>query len=83
MLSAVYNTNMEDGSIIRNALRKAIEANPKSRYTIARETKIPEPTLCLFMQGKRGMLLERLEYLADYLGLEITIRPKKGAKKNG
>lgn len=80
MISMVYNTNMEDSSIIRNALRKAIATNSKSRYTIAKETGIPEPTLCLFMQGKRGMLLDRLEYLAEYLGLEIIIRPKKGAK---
>ena len=70
----------EDNSRIRQAIRHAIEVSDQSRYRIAKETGISEPALCMFLHGQRGMTLERLEYLADYLGLEIIIRPQKGRK---
>ena len=70
-------------SLICQAIRKAIKADSRTRYRIFKDTDISEPMLCLFMQGKREMGIDRLELLADYLGLEITIRPKKGGKKHG
>ena len=72
-----YNNNMSE---IRKAIREAVEADERSRYRLAKETGISEPMLCLFMQGKRGMTLDRLELLADHLNLEITIRPRRRKK---
>ncbi len=76
--STRYNTDMSE---IRKAIRKAIAADKgRSRYQLAKETKISESMLCLFMQGKRGMTLERLERLAEHLDLEIIIRKRKRSK---
>ena len=75
--STRYNTDMSE---IRRAIREAIEADKRSRYQLAKETGISEPMLCLFMQDKRGMTLDRLERLAKHLNLEITIRPKRRKK---
>jgi len=78
--STRYNTDM---SKIRKALRAAIQAEKKkgrSRYQLAKETGISESMLCLFMSGKRGMTLDRLERLADHLDLEIVIRKRKRRK---
>ena len=77
MKSTGYNTDMSE---IRKAIRKAIDADERSRYRLAKETGIPESTLCLFMQGKRGMTLDRLERLAKHLNLEIIIRKRKRSK---
>ncbi len=71
-----YSTLMAATSRIREAIRKAMEDHPKTRYRIAKETGISESMLSLFAAGKRGMTLERLEYLAEYLDLDIIIRPK-------
>ena len=77
LTSTHYNTDM---SKIRKAIREAIEADERSRYRLAKETGISEPMLCLFMQGKRGMTLDRLERLAEHLNLEIVIRKRKRSK---
>ena len=77
MKSPRYNTDM---SKIRKAIREAIDADERSRYRLAKETGISEPMLCLFMQGKRGMTLDRLELLAEHLNLEIVIRKRKRSK---
>ncbi len=74
-----YLAGMDDTSKVREALRHALAAHPKSRYRIAKESGISESMLSLFAAGKRGMTLERLELLADYLGLEIVVQPKGGA----
>ena len=69
---------MTDKSTIRQAVREALRTAEKSRYRIAKETGLSETALGLFLHGHRGMTLDRLEYLADYLNLEIIIRPKDG-----
>jgi transcriptional regulator with XRE-family HTH domain len=76
MQYTLYNLLMATTSRIREAIRQAMEAHPKTHYRIAKETGISQSMLSLFAAGKRGMTLERLEYLADYLGLDIIIRPK-------
>jgi len=63
-----------------DALRTAIKKSPVSQYRIAKDTPITKSELSLFSRGIRGMGLDRMELLADYLGYEIIIRPKKGAK---
>lgn len=61
-------------------IRKAIDQNEKSRYAMSKETGISQSHLCQFMNGSRGLSYETLEILADYLGFEIIIHPKKKRK---
>lgn len=73
-------------SKILDELKAAIGASDQSRYRIAQETGIAEAALSRLMSGERGLSVESVEILADYLGLEITIRPKrrrKGGKSYG
>ena len=68
-------------SEILSSIRQAIEASPKSRYRIAEETGISESALSRLISGERGLSVESVEKLAEYLELEIVIRPKR-RKKN-
>ncbi len=67
-------------SQLLDAIRKAIEASGKTRYRIAQESGIAESVLSRLMSGERGLSIDGLEQLADYLGLEISIRPAKRKK---
>ncbi len=58
-------------------IRDAIEASGKTRYRIAQESGIAESMLSRLMSGERGLSIDALETLADYLGLEIVMRPKR------
>ncbi len=58
-------------------IRDAIEASGKTRYRIAQESGIAESVLSRLMSGERGLSIDTLEQMADYLGLEIIIRPKR------
>ncbi len=62
---------------ILDDIRKAIEASGKSRYRISKDTGISEGQLCELMAGTKGLSIEALERLADYLGLEVVARPKR------
>ena len=62
-------------------LRNAIEASDKTRYRIAQESGIAESVLSRLMSGERGLSIDALELLADYLGLEVTIQPKRRRRK--
>ena len=66
---------------ILNDIRKAIEASDKTRAQISRETGISESRLCQLMAGTKGLSIEALELLADYLGLEIVARRKRRRKR--
>lgn len=61
-----------------NMLRKAMESSGQSRYRISKETGIAESVLSRFMSGETALTVETVERLADYLGLEIVLRPKRG-----
>ena len=58
-------------------VRAAIEASGKTRYRIAKDTGVTQPQLSRLMSGERGLSIEALECLIDYLGMEIIIRPKR------
>ena len=64
-----------------NQIRDAIGASGESRYRIAKETGIAESVLSRLMSGKRGLSIDALETLADYLGLDIVMRPKRRRRK--
>jgi transcriptional regulator with XRE-family HTH domain len=58
-------------------MRKAIETSGQSRYRISKDTGVAESVLSRFMSGKTALTVETVERLADYLGLEIVLRPKR------
>jgi transcriptional regulator with XRE-family HTH domain len=66
--------------MLLKAIRTAIESSEVTRYRIAKDTGISQPQLSRLMGGKAGLSIEALERLADYLGLEIIIRPKRQRK---
>ena len=72
-----------DMSKIIETIRTTLLESPIKQSRIAKDTPLTKSELSLFSRGIRGMGLDRLELLADYLGLEIIIRPKKGGKKHG
>ena len=67
-------------SNILDAIREAIETGDKTRYRIWKDTGISESQLSKLMRGKRGLSIEALERLAEYLNLEIVIRKRKRSK---
>jgi len=69
--------NEEQMATILDEIRAAIRDSDKTCYRIAKDTGISESQLSLFMNGKRRLSVETLERLAAYLGLEVTLRPKK------
>ena len=69
------------GMEILDAIRDAIEASGKSRYQLARESGVAESVLSRLISGERGMSVGTVERMADALGLEIVVRPKRRRRK--
>lgn len=59
-----------------DSLRQAIHESEQSRYQIAKGSGIAASQLARLANGQRGLSVESAERLADYLGLQITIKPK-------
>ena len=72
-----YNDGMAE---ILEQIRRMIEASGKTRYRIAKESGIAQSQLSRLMSGERGLSVETLQTLANYLQLEIVIRPKRRRK---
>lgn len=66
---------------IHDAICNAIEGSDKTRYRISKDTGISQTQLSRVMSGERGLSIDALERLADYLGLEITMRPKQRRRR--
>ena len=66
-------------SKMTDQLRQAIDDSGLTRYRIAKETGISEATLSKFYLGQRGLSMEALNALGEYLGLRIVMdrKPKK------
>lgn len=58
-------------------LKEAIEKSAKSRYRIAKDTEIEESALSRFISGKRGLSMEAIDRLLEYLGLEVVEKSKR------
>jgi transcriptional regulator with XRE-family HTH domain len=67
-------------SQILDAIREEMDASGKTRYRIWKDTGISESQLSKLMRGKRGLSIEALERLAEYLDLEVVIRKRKRSK---
>lgn len=60
---------------ISDQLRKAVRQSGKSVYRIAKDCGIAEPHLHFFLNKERGLGLDNIDRLADYLKLELC--PKR------
>lgn len=63
-----------------DAIRRAVETSGKTRYRIAKESGVSAAQLSRLVNGERGMTVDTIERLADYLDLQITIEPKATTK---
>jgi transcriptional regulator with XRE-family HTH domain len=64
---------------LSDQIRAAVESCGKSRYQICKDTGIHQAALSRFMAGT-GITTSTLDKLAEYLGLEITVRPESRTK---
>lgn len=62
-------------------IRRAVDTSGKTRYRIAKESGVSAGQLSRLVNGERGMTVETIERLAEYLGLKISIQPKNKTKK--
>ena len=60
-----------------DAICEAIETSGKTRYGIAKDTGISQTQLSRLMSAERGLSIDTLERLAEYLDLEIVIRKRR------
>jgi transcriptional regulator with XRE-family HTH domain len=63
-----------------DAIREAVETCGKTRYVIAKESGVSAGQLSRLVNGQRGLRVETIEKLADYLGLRIVIESKTKIK---
>ena len=57
---------------LTDQLRQAIDESGLTRYQIAKETGIDESALAKFYNGHRGLSMEALNTLGEYLELTIV-----------
>jgi len=62
---------------VSDQLRAALRAAPVSRYRIEQEIGIRQSVTSRFVAGKRGLSMETLDSLADFLDLELRPRATK------
>jgi transcriptional regulator with XRE-family HTH domain len=64
---------------LSDQVRQAIDDSGLTRYRIAVETGMDESALAKFYNGHRGLSLNALDRLGEYLGLRIVMdrKPKK------
>jgi len=63
-------------------IRRAVRRSGFSHYRICFETRLDTGQFSRFMTGKRGLSLEALDRLADFLGLRIIDgRSKRRTKR--
>ena len=62
-------------------LRAAIEQAGVTRYQIAKDTGVDQATLSRFVVSGRGLSIEAVDKLCEYLDLEIVERQKKRSSR--
>jgi len=65
---------------LTDQLRQAIDDCGLTRYQIAKQTGIDESALAKFYNGHRGLSMEALNALGEFLQLKITLGRKPGKK---
>ena len=67
--------------LVTDQLRQAIDDSGLTRYRIAKETGISESALAQFFNGHRGLSMEALNALGEFLQLRITLGRKPEKKE--
>lgn len=67
---------------LTEAIRAAIQASDETPYAIAKGAKVARSQLSRLLSGESGMTVDTLERVADYLGLQITVKPKAKLRKD-
>jgi transcriptional regulator with XRE-family HTH domain len=68
-------------ALLTDQLRQAIDESGLTRYQISKATGIDESALAKFYNGHRGLSMEALNALGEFLRLTITLGRKPGPKK--
>ncbi len=66
--------------LITDQLRQAIDDSGLTRYRIAKETGVSESALAQFYNGHRGLSMDALNALGEFLQLTIILGRKPGKK---
>lgn len=66
---------------LTDQLRQAIDDSGLTRYQIAKATRIDESALAKFYNGHRGLSMDALNALGEFLQLTITLGHKVGPEK--
>ena len=66
--------------LLTDQLRQAIDDSGLTRYQIAKATGIDESALAKFYNGHRGLSMEALNALGEFLQLQITLGRKPDQK---
>ena len=68
-------------NLLTDQLRKAIDDSGLTRYEIAKQTGIDESALAKFYNGHRGLSMEALNALGEYL--QLTVHQGRKPEKKG
>jgi transcriptional regulator with XRE-family HTH domain len=66
--------------LLTDQLRQTIDDSGLTRYNIAKATGIDESALAKFYNGHRGLSMDALNALGEFLQLTITLGRKPGKK---
>jgi transcriptional regulator with XRE-family HTH domain len=66
---------------LTDQLRQAIDDSGLTRYQIAKKTGIDESALAKFYNGHRGLSMDALNSLGEFLQLKIMLGRKPSKKK--
>ena len=67
-------------NLLTDQLRQAIDDSGLTRYQIAKATGIDESALAKFYNGRRGLSMDALNALGEYLQLTIALGRKPGKR---
>ncbi|WP_428389904.1 hypothetical protein [Mucisphaera sp.] len=73
---------MADRLPFSEQLRRAVDADSRTRYAICKATGIPQASMSKFMQGRIGLSRENLDLLINELGLVLVKRSALRKKRN-
>jgi plasmid maintenance system antidote protein VapI len=66
---------------LEKEIRAAIKASGLTIYRVAKVSGVSQPILCRFVNKKRGITLATASKLTQALGLELTQKKSKKAKR--
>lgn len=64
-------------------LRQAILTSGETRYAISKATGVGQDTLSRFVHSERGLSMEAMDAIGQYLGLELKTKRPAREKKGG